>query len=150
MASLDKTLIGKKLKSYTFTVERGKLREFCRAIGETKPVFLDSEAARNAGYEDTPIPPTFQTSFIFWGYPEIWQDMESIGIDTKRLLHMKEAYQYHKAVYPGQNIQVEVTISDVKIGKMNMLTFKSLCTEASSGQKALEGEMTIVIPPEIS
>lgn len=147
MAELSKDLIGKKLDSYQFTVERGKVREFCKAIGEENPVYLDPAAAKEAGFEDTPIPPTFQTTFMFWGYPKIWEDMRSVGIDTDRLLHMKEEYTYHKPVYPGVTITAQPEISDVKVGKMNMVTFKSDIKD-EKGELLLEAEMAIVIRPE--
>lgn len=147
MAELSKDIIGKKLNAYTVTVERGKIREFCQAIGETNPIYLDPEAAKKAGYEDTPIPPTFQTTFTFWGYQAIWDDMRAVGIDTDRLLHLKEDYTYLKPVYPGTEIKAEATISDVKVGKMNTVTFKSVFSN-TSGEALIKAEMAIVIRPE--
>lgn len=147
MAELSKDLVGTKLKAYTITVERGKIREFCMAIGETNPVYTDVKAAKEAGFEDTPIPPTFQTSFQFWGYPEIFDDMARMGIDTNRLLHMKEEYTYLKPVYPGTVIHAEGEVVDVKTGKMDMVTFKTTY-KSESGEALIEAEMAIVIRPE--
>ncbi len=147
MAELSKDIIGRKLDSYSITVERGKIREFCKAIGETNPIYFDSEAARAAGYADTPAPPTFQTTFMFWGYPKIWDDMSSVGIDIQRLLHMKEDYVYHKPLYPGMVITTQPEISDVKIGKMNMVTFRSVFRDEKN-EPVIEAEMAIVIRPE--
>ena len=41
-----KELIGLELPSYTYTVERGKIREFALAIGDPNPIYYDEEAAR--------------------------------------------------------------------------------------------------------
>lgn len=147
MTALSKELIGRKLKSYTMTAERGKIREFCLAIGETNPIYLDVEAARAAGFEDTPIPPTFQTSFQFWGYPEMFDDMRAMGIDTNRLLHMKEDYTYFRPVYPGMQIKAEAEVMDVKTGKMDIVVFKTLFRD-TSGEVCIEAEMGIVLRPE--
>ena len=147
MTALSKDLVGRKLKSYTVPVERGKIREFCMAIGETNPIYLDPEAARKAGFQDTPIPPTFQTSFQFWGYPEIFDDMRAMGIDTNRLLHMKEEYTYLKPVYPGTNIHAEGEVVDVKTGKMDMVTFKTVFRD-DKGEACIEAHMGIVLRPE--
>lgn len=147
MTALSKDLIGKKLDPYTFTVERGKIQEFCKAIGETNPIYLDPAAAKAAGFADTPIPPTFQTTFMFWGYPKIWDDMRSVGIDTNRLLHMKEEYTYHKPLYPGVVVHAQPEISDVKVGKMDMVTFRSVMKN-EKGETLIEAEMAIVIRPE--
>lgn len=147
MAELSKDIIGRKLDEFTVEVERGKIREFCQAIGETNPIYLDPEAAKAEGFADTPIPPTFQTSFMFWGYPKFWTDMEEMGIDVKRLLHMKEEYTYHKPIYPGMKITIKGEVKDVKTGKMDMVTFQNLFYD-EKGEVCIEAEMGIVIRPE--
>lgn len=146
--AISKDLAGKKLPSYQYTVERGKVREFCLAIGETNPVYLDVDAAKQAGFADTPIPPTFQTAFVFWGwgFEKFWKDLSDLGIDTNRLLHMKEDYTYIKPIYPGTTITAQGEISDVKTGKMDMITFKTVYSDASG--PCIEAEMAIVIRPE--
>ena len=143
---LSKDIIGKKLKSYTFPVERGKLREFCTATGETNRLYSDAEYARSQGFRDTPIPPTFQTVFQFWGYPEIFDDMTSIGIDVPRLLHMKENYTYHEPIYPGDVISTQAEVADVKIGKMDIVTFKTQYRNQNS-VLCIEALMSIVLRP---
>ncbi len=148
MPELSKDIVGTKLDPYTFAVERGKVQEFCIAIGEENPIYRDPEAAKAAGFEDTPIPPTFQTAFQFWGYPKIWSDMSTLGIDIERLLHMKEEYTYLKPVYPGTMIHAAGEVIEVKIGKMNMVTFKTLFNN-EKGETMIEAVMGIVIrPPE--
>ena len=144
---LSKDIIGRDVASYEFAVEGGKLREFCFAIGETNPIYTDSEAARKAGFEDRPAPPTFQTVLNFWGHPTFIQDMPSLGIDTDRLLHMKEEYEFQKPIYPGMKMQVRIYVKDVKIGKMNMVSFESLYKD-EKGELCLKAEMSIVIRPE--
>ncbi|MBL8021033.1 MAG: MaoC family dehydratase N-terminal domain-containing protein [Leptospirales bacterium] len=145
--ALSKDILGKKLDAYKFTVERGKVKEFCKAIGETNPIYLDPAEAKKAGFEDTPIPPTFQTTFQFWGYPKIWDDMRAMGIDTARLLHMKEEYTYLKPIYPGTTISAQGEVCDVKTGKMDMVTFKTAYLN-EKGEACIEAEMAIVIRPE--
>lgn len=145
--ALSKDIVGRKLADYSVAVERGKIKEFCKAIGETNPIYLDQEAARKAGYDDTPIPPTFQTSFVFWGYETFWQDVEDMGIDVKRLLHMKEEYTYHKPVYPGMVMSASGEVTDVKIGKMDMVTF-STTYKNEQGEPCIDAEMAIVMRPE--
>ena len=56
---LDKKLIGHKFKAFTTTVEAGKIRLFCKAIGEEDPIYADEAAAKKAGYRAIPASPTF-------------------------------------------------------------------------------------------
>lgn len=147
MPELSKDIIGTKLREFTFQVERGKIGEFCRAIGETNPIYLDPAAAREAGFRDTPIPPTFQTIFMFWGYQELWEDLRNLGVDTDRLLHTKEEVQYRHPVYPGDLMTGRGEIAEVKVGKMNMVTMNIVYSN-QEGQACIEARMGIAIRPE--
>jgi hypothetical protein len=148
MAELSKDIVGRKMEPFTFTVERGKVKEFLQAIGETNAIYHDVNAAKAAGYTDTPVPLTFQTAFTFWGYGDkFWSDLDSFGIDTKRLLHMKEEYTYFEPIYPGVTVSCQVEVIDVKVGKMNMVTFKNTYSDGK-GKVFIEAEMAIVIRPE--
>lgn len=144
---LSKDLIGKKLKAFSITVEKGKIREFCLAIGETNPIFFSEEEAKKAGYDGIPIPPTFQTTFQFWGYPEIFEDMRKMGIDTERLLHMKEEYTYLKPIYAGMTIYSEGEVVDVKTGKMEVVTFRTTYKNEKN-EPCIIAEMGIILRPK--
>ena len=146
MPELNKDIIGKDLKKFQFEIERGKIKEFCKAIGETNPIYFDISAAKAAGFQDIPVPPTFATVINFWGNPDLFNDIQSLGIDISRLLHLKEEYTYHNPLYPGAKVEVSLSVSDVKTGKMEMVTFKSVYKNLN-GVLAIEAEMAIVIPP---
>ena len=47
---IDKKHIGKVLPSFSATAEAGQLRFFAKSIGETNPIYLDEQAARDAGH----------------------------------------------------------------------------------------------------
>lgn len=140
---ISKDLIGKKFRKFSFTVERGKIHEFCKAIGDDNPIFFDKEAAVKEGHPDTPVPLTFQTVFVFWGYPSLWKEMENMGIDTGKILHLKEEYTYHKLIYPGTTVFGQIEIVDVKTGKLNMATFRTVYTDENDNE-LLTSRMTIV------
>lgn len=143
--ALSKDIVGKKLDKFTFSVERGKIKEFAQAIGETNPIYFSAEEAKKQGYSDVPAPITFPTAIMFWGYPKIWQDMADLGIDLARILHMKEEYTYNKILYPG-TVNAQAEISDVKTGKMDMITFRTTISD-EKGEVVLQAEMAIVIRP---
>lgn len=143
--TLSKDVVGKQLKKFSFKIEPVKVREFLLATGEDSPLYHDDAVAQKAGHPRTPIPPTFQTSAIFWGYPEFWSDMTSIGVDIKHLLHLKEEYTYHKTVYTEDVLDCEVSVADVRTGRMNMVTFSTKFSR--SDELCIEARMTIVIAP---
>ena len=47
---LEKGLIGHKFEPFTAIVEAGKIKLFCKAIGEEDPIYSDEAAAKAAGY----------------------------------------------------------------------------------------------------
>jgi hypothetical protein len=144
--ALSKELVGTKLDRFEFEVERGKIKEFALAIGESNPIYHSLDEAKKAGYEDVPAPLTFSTVLIFWGYPKIWSDFEKLGIDLSKILHLKEEYTYHKIMHPGK-MWAQGEITDVKIGKMNSVTVTTTFHN-SKNEPVISAEMAIVIRPD--
>src|SRR5690349_5952936 len=99
--AINREMIGKALSPTTFEVERGKIREFASAIGDTNPIYHEIEAAREAGYADLPIPPTFPTTFSNWGKKAKDAPAEDLGFPFARVLHGEEEYTYLAPIYPG-------------------------------------------------
>ncbi|MBE7412626.1 MAG: MaoC family dehydratase N-terminal domain-containing protein [Leptospiraceae bacterium] len=145
-STISKDIVGKKMDKFEFVVERGKVKEFCIAIGEKDSVYWELDIAKSKGFSDTPVPPTFQTSIQFWGYPKIWEDMKSFGIDIGRILHLKEEYTYLKQMYPGK-VWAQSEVVDVKTGKMDMVTFRTTYHN-DKNEPLIAAEMAIVIRPK--
>lgn len=73
--ALDTSYVGKEFGPFYFTVERGKIKEFCLAIGDDNPLFFDPGYAKEKGYKDTPAPLTFPIVMNFWAFPELYTKM---------------------------------------------------------------------------
>ena len=124
---LDLSYQGREFPSYQFEVDRAKIKELCLAIGDNNPLFFDREYAQSQGYQDTPA--DICDSLKLWGYPEIWSRMTEMGIDTARLLHAKEEYEYFAPIYPGDIITGTVVVDSMRDPTaMQMVTFKSVYT----------------------
>ncbi len=136
-----------KMHTYTFHVERGKLHEFCLAIRETNPIYLDVAAAQASGYDDTPVTPTFLTSAIFWGYPQLWDIIQKVGFDLGRMVHLKENMNYHKPIYPNMTINIEIGLTDIKDGKMKIGTMHARFTNEQNELLATT-DMVMTMRPE--
>ncbi len=74
---LDKSYIGHVFPAFTAEVERGRLRFFAKAIGESNPIYTDEEAAKAAGYRALPAPPTF-TSVLDQESPDFLPGLASL------------------------------------------------------------------------
>ena len=65
--AVDKSVIGKTTGSSKVVVERGPLSIFARSVKDENPIYHDLNAAKAAGFDDIPAPPTFAFSGLtFW------------------------------------------------------------------------------------
>jgi hypothetical protein len=96
----------------TVDVERGRLRFFAQATGQTDPIYSDVDAARAKGHRDLPVPPTFFFGLQFeagepFGY------LARLGVDLRTVLHGEQSFIYHRMAYAGDQLTLTDRIVDV-------------------------------------
>lgn len=108
-------------------IERGKVREYARATGADRPVYLDDPQA--------PIPPTFLATVTYWTRvgrtvrgPEVRAACEEIGIklDVRNVLSLEQEYVIHAPVpRAGEQLRIDERLEEVKIkhGKQGPMVF---------------------------
>lgn len=124
---IDRKNIGKTRPPHTVEIEKGRLKFFAKAIGETNPIYTDEEAARNGGYPSLPAPPTF-TFCLEQDLPNAFEFLESIGVEMSKVLHGEQSFAYHGPVCAGDQITLETRISDIYDKKSGALEFIVLDT----------------------
>jgi acyl dehydratase len=95
---------------YEFTVERGKIREFAKAIGDMNPLHHDLDAARAAGYPDLVAPLTFATAMDFWGGNDFEELVRRLRMNPLFLLHGEQSYEYKGAICAGDTITARARV----------------------------------------
>ena len=118
----DKALIGRRMSSGTVDVEKGRLRFFAKAIGETDAVYTDESAARDAGHPTLPVPPTFFMC-LNSEVGELTEALAVLQLDLGRILHAEQAFDYHRMAYAGDTLHFETRVSDVYDKKGGALHF---------------------------
>ena len=118
----DKSLIGTSLGTTTAEVEKGRLRFFAKAIGETNPVYTDEAAAKAAGHRALPVPPTFLLCLQSEGR-DVFEMMKVLSLDLPRILHAEQEFIYHKMAYAGDTLTFETKVADVYEKKGGALQF---------------------------
>lgn len=108
----DTSKIGYSFPSFTFTIERRKLRELALAIGEDNPVYKSQQAALAAGYVDVPLLPTTGTIFLFWENTHFVEHLAELGLDVARLIHREEEYEYLAPLYAGETLTGVMSVLD--------------------------------------
>lgn len=87
------TLVGKEYQPFVFEVEKGRIRMFAQAIGDTNPIYHDAQAAANAGYSAIPAPPAFPFTIIMEAN-QAFMILEELGIDKTRTMHGEQSFTY--------------------------------------------------------
>lgn len=118
----DKNLIGHQLGTFSADVEKGRLRFFAKATGETNPVYTDEAAARAAGHKALPAPPTFLFCLAGEGLDRT-QLLKMLNWDLGRILHAEQSFDYHKMAYAGDVLTFDSRISDIYEKKGGALQF---------------------------
>lgn len=119
---IDRKHIGHSFPTFRTTVEAGRVRLFCKAIGETSSVHSDPEAARALGYRDILAPITFPTALAM-DNPNPRCVIELVGVDIAWVLHGEEHYSYFNPVCVGDEIEIELKITDIFDKKGGALEF---------------------------
>jgi acyl dehydratase len=97
------SLVGKEYAPFTVEVEKGRLRLFAKAIGETNPIYTDEDAARAAGYPSLPAPPTFAFSLIMDAEQPL-KVLEDLQVDKTKTMHGEQGFIYHRPICAGDRI----------------------------------------------
>ncbi|WP_326540591.1 MaoC family dehydratase N-terminal domain-containing protein [Pseudorhodoferax sp.] len=126
---IDRRWIGHALPATEFRIERGRLRFFAQAIGETDPVYTDLDAARAAGHADLPAPPTFLFSAEL-DSGVTFAMVELLGVDLAKILHGEQSFRYGQAVVAGDTVTVRSHIADIYARKGGALQFIVKLSEA--------------------
>ena len=115
-------------------IETGKIREYARATGSAHPDYL--------GRMDSPIPPTFLSSVVFWQdlFGELGESSEvrqaladaGIGYDARNLLSLAQEYEFHgPPPHAGDVLETELRFDGIeqkqsRRGPMIMVLFTVL------------------------
>jgi hypothetical protein len=136
---------GMRLPGCTALVERGPLRAFARAIGETDPVFHDDTAARAAGHASLPVPPTylFCLEMLDSARPLAW--LEDLGVNLLHILHGEQRFVYDRVAVAGETLTFNSVLKDVFEKKNGALRFFVKETRVTDEQGGRVAELTTTI-----
>ncbi len=121
---INASLKGKELPPFVVTVERGKIKEFARAIGDLSPFYLDDAVGRASEWGDIIAPPTFATTFRDEAH-DYGAFLRELGTDISRLLHGEQEFDHRKPIRPGETYLCRPKIVDIyeKVGRSGPMAF---------------------------
>ena len=155
MAVSRDEVVGRPTGRSTVTVERGPVTRFAEAVTESSPIYRDIEAARAAGFDGVPVPPTYFFSAAgHWGafpeaqpadaQPDSNPTMEIIGqlmANGGMVLHGEQEFTYHRPVVVGETLRGEGKVADLYEKAAGERTMTFLVTETE--YRDAEGELVL-------
>lgn len=132
-----KQVIGKPTSHTKVVIERGPVANFAEAVCDPNPAYRDPEAARQAGFDAIPVPPTFPFVMETWGaFAEQQPSDRPVGNPLGEvigplmakgglILHGEQEFEYHRPVVVGDVLVGEGRITDAyaKESKGRTMTF---------------------------
>ena len=135
-------VVGRPTVAATVHVERGPLTTFATAVTDPNPVYRDLDAARAAGFDSIPAPPTFTFALQNCGkFPEDQPPdptggsnvmMEVIGTlmaEGGMVLHGEQEFIYHQPVQVGDTLHANGKVTDHYTKESNGRTMTFLVME---------------------
>ena len=108
VSSVLTKMIGQSSEPLVIEVEKGQIRRFAQAIGETNPIHYDENAAKAAGF------PGIISSCTYASAIHCFDDFyDEVGINPHAVMHQEEEYEYFKPIFAGDILSVVHTVSNV-------------------------------------
>jgi acyl dehydratase len=156
-----KSIIGQPTGKSKVVVERGPVQHFADALLSTSPIYHDPAAAKAAGFDNIPAPPTWPFAMEFSGtFAEMQPADAPTGSPLAKvlgplmakgglILHGEEEFLYHRPVQVGDVLIGDGVISDVyqKESKGRTMTFicsETKWTEESTGEPVVTARMNLI------
>lgn len=116
--------IGKVSEPRTYEIERGAIRRFAEAVGDSNPLFNDEAAARKSRFGGMIATPTFCRS-LGAPIPDVKIDMP-----TFRGLDGGSDWEYLAPIRPGDRITVQSKLVDLReaAGRLGPMVFTTVET----------------------
>lgn len=152
---------GTPLPPQFVVVERGPVDNFASAIGDEDPVLRDAEAARAAGHDAIPTPPTYPFVMHTFG---AFRELQPEGADADSpvtaaigalmsegglLLHGEQEFTYDRPVRVGDRLRGTGEIEDVYVKEsgdkvMTFVVARTDWADDETGEPVCSSRMTLI------
>lgn len=129
----DAERFGQKSEPLVTEVEKGAVRRFAEALGETRAMFFDEDSARQQGYRSLVAPPTFAVTLMRM------TDVPGVTLPAAGVLHGEQQFEFGVPIVAGDIITATTWAGDMKTreGAQGRMTFLTVMGEGHNQ----EGEM---------
>jgi hypothetical protein len=120
---IDRSVLGKEYAPYPVAVERGRIKDFARAIGDLNPFYLDDAVGAASEWGDVIAPPTFPITFR--DEADSGALLRDLGVDISRVLHGEQEFELFRQLTPGETYLCRAKVVDIydKVGRSGPMAF---------------------------
>lgn len=119
---IDRRFIGYTTEATRVPVDAWRVQLFCQAIGEADPIYRDISAARAAGFERCPVPPTFLKA-LESEHCSSAALLQLLEVPVRRVLHAEQSFTYLGLVHVGDEVEMSRQVSDIYDKRGGAMTF---------------------------
>ena len=123
-------------------VNREKVIQFARAIGDEHPIYVDAETGKKSRYGENIVPPTYPRVFNYG-------NIEGLKLPSKGLIHGEQIYHYKRPLIVGEEVYCYAKVLDYKErlgsnGKMGIIRIENI-GEDQDGAVIFSSTIVIII-----
>ena len=120
-----KSLIGKEWEPEIFDVEKGHIRKFAQAVGDTNPLWQDEHFAKNTIHRGIIAPPTF---LVDDGTIKIADKLMIVDCPLPAFMNAGQEIELYEPMRPGDVITTRAKLTDLneKAGRNGALLFMTV------------------------
>jgi acyl dehydratase len=163
--AVDQSVIGQCTGRWKVVIERGPVSNFAKAVKDNNPVYQDATAAKAAGLDAIPAPPTYAFAMNNWGtFPEdqpadnpaqpggtspVMKIMGGLMSKGGMILHGEQEFTYHRPLSVGDVLVGEGTVVDLyeKESKGKTMTFlvtENAFKDEKTGEPVVTARMNLI------
>ena len=136
-----RAFLDKPSKPVKNEVEKGAIRKFAQAIGDSNPLYVDEESAAASRFGKIIAPPTFSRTFDYGV-------IEGMKFEAKGLIHGDERFHYFRPIFAGDVLYCSRRLVDVfersgKLGNMTFLVYEQTAAD-EAGNPVVQSKSTII------
>ncbi len=143
----DKSLIGAETPPGTAEAVAKEMVQFCEAIGDARPEYVDEQAAAAGKFGALVAPPTYPMRFLFDALdPDLFF---KLGLNMAGIVHAEQEFVYERPVKAGERLTIAGKVHDIwekqgRSGMLDFVTFEARAVEETTQEHVFTARMTLI------
>ena len=134
--------VGKSSNRVLNIVDRERVKQFAKAIGDEHPIYVDMETGRKSRFGENIAPPTYPRVFNYG-------NIEGLELPAQGLIHGEQIYHYERPLLIGEEVYCFAKVKDYKErtgrnGKMGIMRLENN-GEDKEGNAIFSSTIVIII-----